>query len=216
MKLAVVCGPWGGGTSSVAGLLTNMGCLCPLPIVTTRDVKTPVTYESVAFRNVLRQLASEPDIALHANMKGMIVPALVAFKEEIQRSLDSAKQDNDQAPVVLKHPLSCLVIPELNEVFDAHFIYVLRPIGEIERTRNRRKWAPYLGGVGAQKVYSAMFNALINHPIKAMMLHYETLLAQPLSESERLADFCGLNARPDNRERGVRFILDHPNAVQVE
>ena len=64
MKLLLVCGPFGSGTTAVAGLLANMGAVGPCPYHRTNDPRTPNSYELVAFRELVVALVSEETMLL--------------------------------------------------------------------------------------------------------------------------------------------------------
>ena len=49
IKLILVCGPFGSGTTAVAGVLAGLGLPGIEPFV-SNDEHTPNTFESIAFR----------------------------------------------------------------------------------------------------------------------------------------------------------------------
>ena len=83
MKTIFVCGPWGSGTSAVAGLMANLGCLSVGPFFESSDPKTTVTFESIAFRKLILQVASEKDVCVRDHDSRSIILQLQALKAMI-------------------------------------------------------------------------------------------------------------------------------------
>jgi hypothetical protein len=50
IKLILVCGPFGSGTTAVAGVLAGLGLPGIEPYFVSNDEHTPNTFESIAFR----------------------------------------------------------------------------------------------------------------------------------------------------------------------
>ena len=59
MKVLLICGPYGSGTSAVAGMLANLGAMGLGPYWQTNDPRTPDSYELLAFKEMLLELISE-------------------------------------------------------------------------------------------------------------------------------------------------------------
>src|SRR5579863_7946598 len=53
MKLVLVCGPGGSGTTAVAGVLHKLGAIGFGPYLESNDERTRNTYELIPFRNLL-------------------------------------------------------------------------------------------------------------------------------------------------------------------
>ena len=91
---------------------------------------------------------SQPTLSLIPCAPGAVNPA----SEDCNGASSNRSSDSYDLrfpkPIFLKFPLSALVIPQICEVFDTKLVYVMRPLEDIERTRLRRNWLPYL----AQKV----------------------------------------------------------------
>ena len=59
MRAVLVCGPWGSGTTAVAGLLERLGAVGFGPYFHTNDPRTPNAYEFLPFRALITRFASE-------------------------------------------------------------------------------------------------------------------------------------------------------------
>lgn len=202
IPLVLVCGPWGGGTSAVAGLLAQAGLQAPGPYVTVKDPRTPHTYEMKAFQRVLRSLASERTLQRNCD-DAEALAALRRFRDE---ALLPASGGGGCAPVLLKHGLAALFIKPLRELFDLRLVGVLRPFEAIEATRLRRGWHAGMGRKGAQAIYQAMFGELVGGSTPFHLLRYADLMSAPDSETDRLLAFCGLHPTPEQRAAALAFV----------
>jgi predicted O-linked N-acetylglucosamine transferase (SPINDLY family) len=201
-ELILVCGPWSSGTSAVAGLLANLGLDGLPPYFQTRDERTKNSYESIAFRNLVMDLANEDSVALK------VAPAAAAARvREFHAALAAGKSGiGAGAPIFLKYPLSAALIPHICGVINTRLVYVLRPLREIEATRVRRGWAEHQGSAGAQRIYSYMFGALVEQRIPTMMIRYPELVERPLEITRDLVRFTGLDATPETIAKAAGFI----------
>jgi hypothetical protein len=127
MKLILVCGPFGSGTTAVAGMLAGHGLPGIEPYFVSNDERTPNTFESIAFRETLLRIVSEQTLSFNPGVDRVA---------EIKRLYDQISTRGHET-VFLKHPLAALLISELCNVFDARLVYVLRPFADIEATRLR-------------------------------------------------------------------------------
>jgi hypothetical protein len=118
--------------STVAGLLANMGAIGFHPYFRTFDPRTPNSYESGAFREVVLRLISENTMSFKPGAS--IESALLEFHNEIVKLVPSG----ERRPIFLKQPASALIIPQICQVFDTKLIYVLRSMKDIKATHRRR------------------------------------------------------------------------------
>ncbi|HEY8947745.1 MAG TPA: hypothetical protein VIM56_02550 [Rhizomicrobium sp.] len=183
MKVLLICGPYGSGTSAVAGMLANLGATGLGPYWQTNDPRTPNSHELIALKDMLLELVSEDTSLLKPDAP--VDRALADFKTLL------AARVPDGRPVFLKHPAAALILPQFCRVFDTQLIYVLRSMQEIEATRQRRNWR--VGGAqAAQIIYSRMFEYLVNGSTPTMILRYRNLIDQPLDHARSLAAYANL------------------------
>lgn len=192
VKAIFVCGPWGSGTSVVTQFLISLGLVGMPPYLKINDPRTPISYESLAFRKTVLSFAQEESFSLYKE-KQFILDELVRFREYLVDLAQRSSIPIDRIPVVLKYPLSCLILEELNEVFESKFVVVRRSIEEIETGRLRRKWPDYLGAKGAVAAYEKI--DLFSKTRKAAVfdLSYRELLIDPIKSCQELVGYCGLN-----------------------
>jgi hypothetical protein len=202
-SLVLVCGPWSSGTSAVTGVLASSGLQAPGPFFAVNDQKTPNTGEMVAFRNVLRNLASEntlePRVSNIEALKMLKVFRDKYLLPKIQNSLNSP-------PVLLKHGLAAFFIGQLNQLFNLKLVIVVRPLDDIESTRQRRRWHSSFGRVGAQAIYRTLFAEMVNGDISFHVIGYKNLLKNPELEIDRLLAFSGHQTTEQQRMAAINFL----------
>ena len=135
------------------------------------------------------EVASQLPFRLHSNDRGKIVARLTAFCAEI---LSLFPLQEEQAAYYLKFPLACFVLPELAQIFDAKFVYVLRQAAEIEQSRKRRKWRFRFGPASVAIVHSLLFDFYIEQDAPIHFVKYKELLANLAKIAAEMIAFCGI------------------------
>ena len=120
MKLLLVCGPFGSGTTAVAGLLARLGANGFGPYYQPADELTPNSHELIAFRDLMLTLASEATTTLKPG--GDVKTALEIFRDRIANQEFGAYDGSAGIPIFLKHPLSALIIPQICAAFETRLI----------------------------------------------------------------------------------------------
>ena len=205
MKLLLVCGPWGSGTTAVAGLLLRLGAVGFGPYFHTNDPHTGNAYELVPFRDLIRRFASEQTLTLQEGASAEVDAALRQFRGRIENR-ELGPYDSAGPPIFLKYPLSALVLPDICRVFETRLIAVERSLAQIERTRLRRRWAEHYGERGAGLIYEHIARALEAQTAPSMKVKYDELLRSPAYVARRLVQFAGLKASRDEIERAATFV----------
>lgn len=204
MKLLLVCGPFGSGTTAVAGLLARLGAIGFGPYYRPVDERTPNSHELIAFRDLILTLASEETTTLLPGID--VKTALDKFRDRIANQELGPYDSSAGIPILLKHPLSALIIPQICTAFETRLIYLVRPVREIEASRRRRKWGAQYGAKAAGIIYSQMFNALINHSFPTTIVRYAELINSPLEHARRLAAFAALKSDADVMREAAAFV----------
>ena len=213
-RLVLVCGPWSSGTSAMAGFLGQAGVAAPGPFVEVNDALTPATYEMQAFRRVLQSLASEQSLQRTAT-PAQALTALREFRDRaLTRACTAAGLREDQ-PVLLKHALAVLFLPELAQLFDLQLVGVLRPHAEIEATRVRRKWPPQYGQAGAVQMYGEFFRHLVDTATPYCLVRYGDLMVEPARVLKQLADFCRSQVAAPQQPAAMAFV-SRPAAAKAK
>jgi hypothetical protein len=208
----LVCGPWSSGTSAVAGMLANAGLQAPGPYVQVNDPRTNATYEMKAFQGVLRDLASEQTLRKLTPPREAFMQ-LRQFRDEVLSQAISRAPEAQ--PLMLKHGLAPLFLQELCALFEVRIVGVLRPLEAIEATRVRRNWLPSFGQQGAEVIYRALFDHLVNANTPFHLVRYPELLAAPAAEFARLTAFCGVSPTYAQRQAALAFV-NRPASVQKQ
>jgi hypothetical protein len=198
-KIILVCGPWGSGSSAVAGFLSHAGVAAPGPYHAVPDPRTPLTYEMEAFRKALSEFVSEPLLRPTAP-PATIVDGLTQFRDRILAAAMREGNVAEDATVLLKHPTAAFVLGEICEVFDTRIVGVLRPAAAIEATRRRRGWPEIYGAKGAQAIYGRLFGHIINASTPFFLSRYSDLLSHPQESLDALAGFVGIHPSEAQRK----------------
>jgi hypothetical protein len=204
MKLLLVCGPFGSGTTAVAGLLARLGAVGFGPYYQPADQLTPNSHELIAFRELLLTLASEETTTLLAGAD--VKAVLDKFRGRVANQEFGRYDSNAGIPIFLKHPLAALIIPQICATFETRLIYLVRPVRDIEASRRRRNWGAQYGAKAAGIIYSHMFNALINHSFPTTIVRYAELVNSPLDHARKLAAFAGLKSDVDVMREAAAFV----------
>jgi glycosyltransferase involved in cell wall biosynthesis len=211
LKLILICGPWGSGSSVVAGLLERMGTFGLGPYFETNDGDTQNSYESIPFRETIRSAlgyARQPTVSFipTPSEPGDVQSGLRSLQRRIEQQEFGPYDLGFPRPIFLKYPLSAYVIAEICEVFDTKLIYVMRPPADIEQTRLRRNWPSYYGAEGAALIYGHMSAAQKCHRYPTMNIDYKDLLASPMIHTRNIARFAGLNPSPAELQHAVDIV----------
>jgi hypothetical protein len=206
MRVVLVCGPWGSGTSAVAGLLDRLGAVGFGPYFHTNDPRTPNAYELLPFRQLVLRFAAEQTASLQESSEDEIMAALLAFRERIEKQELGRYDPAGGPPIFLKHPLAVLLLPQLARVFETKLVSVMRSVEEIEATRLRRRWPAHFGQQGAEIVYRHLESVAQAPPCAQMRVKYDELLRSPAYVARRLVQFAGLAAQRNDIERAAEFV----------
>lgn len=204
--LVLVSGPWSSGTTAVAGALVHAGLKSFGPFLQTRDPRTPNSYEWTVFRDWTQRFASEQTLSLTVDSPAPIRAAALQFRDEILDQRYGPYDPLVDAPLVMKYPLSALLLPALADAFSLRVLVVTRPLADIEATARRRGWGQVFGATGAQLIYSQLFDALVHFGWPAELLHFPRLLADPREEFERALRFCNHQPSPEQLRAAIEFI----------
>ena len=200
-KLFLVCGPWGSGSSAVAGFLANAGLYAPGPYHEIPDPLTSDTYEMDDFRITIAPFVSEPDL----HKVGDSLALVDALNKFITKHFLNNSENNNSS-IMLKHPTSAFILPELSEVFDLRIILVLRKLDDIEKTRIRRGWPSFFGEEGAKVIYANVFNFLIESSISCYLLRYSDLLKNPVNVLKSISEFVEITPSKNEENAAYNFV----------
>lgn len=206
IKLLLICGPWGSGTTAVAGMVARLGAQGFGPYLQTPDERTPVSYEFIHFRATILRYASEETLAARPGGAEAALDGMRDLHRRIELQKFGPYNPRGPAPVFFKYPLSALLLPQICAIFDTLLIYVMRPLEDIERTRLRRKWRASEGRAGAEIIYQAMddFKRLQSHSI--LTVNYADLLAAPADRASEISRFAGLEPDPVSFREAIAFV----------
>ncbi len=194
----VVLGSFGSGTTAVTKALSILGChTCP-PHLKTNDPRTPNAYEPVSLRDIIISDFDESNMRFRGldrtSMPSILKIWLAGEKAQTER------------PVAVKLPLLCFYVPELVAVWNPVFILVQRSLEDIEKSRLRRNWPPYLGAAGAKVAYKTVLNALEVLEQDYLTVTYSDLTKKSEQAIGRIIDWTGLSPGLEARARAVESV----------
>lgn len=188
------------GSTAVTGFLERCGAYTCPPHTRTNDVLTPNPHEPVAYKEALLKLINE------VTLEPVGRPADFTRFFEIwwQGECDKAKALG-RSHIVLKHALQTFVLPYLNRRLAPKYVFVTRPLKHIEATRVRRKWHPVHGQTGAQAIYQASHNFLIENSCPFISVPFEAF-RKDAALRQNVLDYIGLEPTPDALKTAETFI----------
>lgn len=206
MKLILVAGSWGSGTTAVIGALYSLGVPTLGPYFQSSDPRTRNTFELIAFRDLIDQYVDESTMMHKDNYDDEFLPALEEFKKQLETTVMPDQTGNPERCLALKMPLSSICIPEICKIFNTKLIVVHRPIEEIEASRLRRNWPALFGALGAQHMYGHIFRDIINHKLSFIGISYADFVNETRHALEKIIDFCEIGELQQNLETAEAFV----------
>lgn len=201
--IALVCGPWGSGTSALCAVLDALGVHAKGPFFQTNDPLTPACFEMLAFNKLVNQLVDESTLECK-RPSNVIKQQLISFRDQLFTNRGS-KLSNIQ---LLKTPASSALLPELQKVFSLKLLICLRDFESIENSRQRRGWPEHLGKAGAERIYRQLLNFTACSDVPALFVRHRDLI-----EPERLrhllinlSDFLVLKPTLQQRQRALKAV----------
>ncbi len=116
MKLILVAGSWGSGTTAVIGALDKIGVATIGPYLQSNDIRTENTFELISFRNLILTYVDEETISHKANYAYEFIPALRKYKTVLEKMGEEV--------IVLKMPLASVCLPEICQVFETKISFI--------------------------------------------------------------------------------------------
>ena len=201
--IALVCGPWGSGTSALCAVLNALGVHAEGPFFQTNDPLTPACFEMLAFNKLVNRLVDESTLECK-HPSNVIKQQLLEFRDQhftIQPNKCSAIQ-------LLKTPACSALLPELQNIFSLRLLVCLRDFEAIEHSRQRRGWPEHLGQVGAERIYHQLLNFISSSDAPALFVRHRDLIKpEPLSNLIiNLSDFLALKPTLQQRQLAIKVV----------
>ena len=182
----IIIATWSSGSTALTGFLHHCGAYTCPPHQHTNDERTPHAFEPLPYAKALRHLINEFTL----KQQGDFHQFHSFFKNYIDSELQKSKELGFET-IALKHPLQTFILPYLKRHLNPKFVFVTRPIDQIEATRVRRRWHPIYGALGAKQIYSVATDFLINNSCPYLSVPYTSLL-NDIQMRQALLDFCNL------------------------
>ena len=206
MRILLVSGPWGSGTTAVAGLLARLGVISFGPYFESNDPRTRNTYEFLPFREVVRRHVCVRTLCRGNSAAEEVEHDFRALRGRIEEQEFGPYKPNASVPILFKSPPSAFLLREICRVFDLRLIVVRRSLEQIEKSRLRRGWEPQFGKLGAETIYRHISDATASCALPLIAINYDDVLSSPMSVAQRLAEFSQIGPTPDQIETAARFV----------
>lgn len=193
-KLTIICSAWSSGSTAVTGFLDYCGAYSCPPHIHTNDRRTPNSFESKFFRDLVAAHTDEFSLKKIGGLENF----RSKFPIWISQQFELADKEN-QSNLVLKHPLASFLLEEIDRIVpNTKHVVVTRKFNEIEASRLRRGWNANYGSEGASKIYNQLYTFLHENEKQFHVVPY-TLFLKSHSIRDALIDFVELT--PDKKER---------------
>ncbi len=206
MRIILVTGAYGSGTTALAGALAAFGIPAPGPFFETNDPRIPESFEHVAFRDLMLALVDENEMRIRDMPDETRQAACLEFAEKFHAAMLEHLPDDTTMPILLKSPAACLCLPYLKQVFDMDVLVMHRPFEAIEKTRKRRGWYLQFGAAGAKTLYDNAYTDLIAHEISWLSVSFNDLLYAREKTLRQVIAYCGLSERQASLSDATGFI----------
>lgn len=196
----IIIATWSSGSTALTGFLHQCGAYTCPPHQKTNDERTPIAYEPLLYADALRKLFDEFTL----KKKGDFEIFRSFFEDFYIKEVAMAEKLGFEA-IALKHPLQTFILPYLNKFLNPKYVFVTRPIEQIEATRVRRKWHPVYGAQGAKQIYSTATNFLISNSCPYLSVPYNSLI-DDVATRKTLLDFCNLSPTDEMLNNAAEFL----------
>ena len=196
----IIVATWSSGSTALAGFLHQCGAYSCPPHQKTNDQRTPIAFEPLLYADALKKLFDEFTLKKRGDWE-----VFRNFFEEFYSKEVAKAQELGFEAILLKHPLQTFILPYLNGFLKPKYVFVTRPIKEIEATRVRRKWHPVYGAQGAKKIYSTATNFLISNSCPYLSVPYNALIDN-VTVRKTLLDFCNLSPTDEMLNNAAEFL----------
>ena len=196
----VIISTWSSGSTALTGFLHHCGAYTCPPHQKTNDIRTPNAFEPLAYSDALKNLIDEATLSKKGNFNAF----KSFFAEYYFKEVVKAKELGFAA-ICLKHPLQIFFLPYLSNFLKPKFVFVTRPIEQIEASRMRRKWHPVYGKQGANRLYSVATHFLISNSCNYLSVAYNALVGD-VSVRKTLLDFCNLEPTDEMLKNSADFL----------
>ncbi|MDH3584305.1 MAG: glycosyltransferase family 25 protein, partial [Phycisphaerae bacterium] len=196
--MVAVLGPYRGGTSCVAGILhklgVNMGGNFP------RMVKDYPTWEAEMLGNLCREFYKEPELAETST-----------YEQRVARLRDWANVRRRACagePCGGKHPLMCLMVPEILEAWgeDTKFVLPVRSPGDVVASLTKVGW---WHPQARERTTAKLIDQLVCGIENAAHWHvvpFTTLREHPEVIVNGLIEFLGIEPAPDQIQEAIESV----------
>ena len=91
MKVLLICGPWGSGTTAIAGMATRMGAVGFNPDLhfMTNDPNTPDSYEFIPFRDIDLRHVDQPTMSVKSSAPEAIRAGFIDLQQPCGGQLEA-------------------------------------------------------------------------------------------------------------------------------
>ena len=199
-EIALVCGPWGSGTTALCKVISMLGINTPGPYFQTNDPRTPNSFEMLEFNQLVNRCVNENDLTRKVST------------QEILNHLGSFAKTQNLYPrdeiSALKTPASSAILDELDQYFNLRLIICLRNYDLIEASRKRRGWPEQYGIQGAKIIYSQINEYIASNETPFLFIRHSDLThhLRVRHTVEKIIEFLNLSPSPEAINNAVASV----------
>jgi Sulfotransferase family len=198
IPVVVVLGCWRGGTSCVAGVASHLGATFGSHFEAPSNSNPRGVFEERLLQKFCSGAFEEPTLRP--------LKSAVYIRRGLSRWLARSRRSAKESLMIgAKHPLLCLMIPEITEIWRPHYLIAVdRDIRSVSRSFDRYKW--WKGHDPADfssRLIRRRDRDLGN--ITHLRVAYEDLVTQPAINVRRIADFLGVQD-PTVLRNAIQFV----------
>jgi hypothetical protein len=205
--IVVVLGCWRGGTSCVAGVVSRLGASFGAPFEPPSNPNPRGVFEECLLQKMCSSAFEEPTLRP--------LKSAAYLQRGLRRwSRRSRCCVNESLMIGAKHPLLCLMIPEILASWDpCHLIAVDRDIRSVVRSFERYKWWKEHDPADFTSRLIQQRDADIRG-VTHLRVSYEYLVAQPRIVVNQIAAFLGAQD-PLAVDSAIQFVEPSLNRCDV-
>jgi hypothetical protein len=203
LRMVAVLGPYSSGTSAVAGMLHQLGISMGGAFQESDEVNDRGSFEAVGLADLCRKFFDEPWLT------EQVRPEL---RTKLLRIWAANRRDYRDHPDKLagaKHPLLCMMGPEISEAWDnPAIVSVLRDPGETVASLARRGWNWPMDAIASatQQLMLSRDIFLADYAGPQLHVRYEDVVRAPRAVIEKLAGFLSVAFTPAQVDKAVSHI----------
>ena len=199
-KVIAVVGPWRSGTSCVAGVLHTLGVSMGREFRQPTEMNPKGFFEAVGLCMIVSQAIDPEEMARRED---------VDVASLLRRNVTMRASDSN--PLGLKHPMLCLLVPDLVEAVGLDNLKIVSVTRDIETVIKSAKAVNRVMSdedrrAAIERFIETRDNDIETLGVKSLKVNYEDVVSNPVIFVDSLIAFCDLDVGPKKRQEAIDFI----------